>query len=86
MVFRSEVRPGTYSADELYKHGLVVFLVGEQPTKGIDDAEFSNALGWLQVLDPSGNQPLRIRPDHVGRTAFARAEPADQQRSVVKTA
>lgn len=45
-----------------YRSGLVVFLVGEQPTGGIREVQFEHALGWLQTLqpDPSSKEPLRI--------------------------
>jgi hypothetical protein len=44
-----------------YHHGLVVFLVGEQPTGGIDDAQFENSLLWIQQLTKGRvNYPLRI--------------------------
>jgi hypothetical protein len=36
-----------------YSGGLIVFLVGEQPTGGIDDAQFEAALQWLTTLQPN---------------------------------
>jgi hypothetical protein len=36
-----------------YGSGLVVFLVSEQPTGGINDTQFQNALQWMQVLRTS---------------------------------
>ncbi len=36
-----------------YGSGLVVFLVSEQPTGGINDTQFENALQWMQVLRTS---------------------------------
>ena len=48
-----------------YRDGLVVFVVGEQPTRGITDGEFENALKWFANLAPMGSdganrEPLRI--------------------------
>ncbi len=44
-----------------YEQGLVVFVVAEQPTGGISDSQFENALQWMHVLgvDQSDEQ-LRI--------------------------
>lgn len=35
-----------------YSNALVVFVVGEQATAGVNKKQFENAVGWLQVLDP----------------------------------
>lgn len=44
-----------------YESGLIVFLVGEQPTGGIDDDQFDNALAWIARLGGfSSEKPLRI--------------------------
>jgi hypothetical protein len=43
-----------------YTGGLVVLVVGEQPTRGITDSQFENAMQWFASLDPSGKQPLRV--------------------------
>ncbi|MFN8006918.1 MAG: hypothetical protein U0V70_07840 [Terriglobia bacterium] len=44
-----------------YAEGLVVFVVAEQPTGGLNDLQFEHALQWMQVLKPSHNrEPLRI--------------------------
>jgi len=59
MVFRQGlVEPADFA--KAYAGGLVVFIVGEQPTRGITDSQFENAMLWLSSLDPSGKQPLRI--------------------------
>ncbi len=44
-----------------YQGGLLVFVVGEQPTGGIDDEQFENAMQWLKKLgaDPA-TKGLRI--------------------------
>jgi hypothetical protein len=36
------------SAGEAYREGLVVFVVGEQPTGGINHDQWTNALSWLR--------------------------------------
>jgi hypothetical protein len=64
MVFRRSIGPDRdqpNESDYAYDHGLVVFLVGEQPTGGISDEQFENALAWIALLEGASNpQPLRI--------------------------
>ncbi len=44
-----------------YQSGLIVFVVAEQPTGGIDRNEFENALAWMEWLGGlSPDRPLRI--------------------------
>jgi hypothetical protein len=44
-----------------YERDLVVFLVGEQPTGGISDAQMEHALEWMQRIQPGHiAEPLRI--------------------------
>ena len=43
-----------------YQSGLVVFVVAEQPTGGIDRKEFDNALRWIHWLEGSPARPLKI--------------------------
>src|SRR5271165_6462796 len=44
-----------------YSGGLIVFLVGEQPTGGIDDIQFEHALEGMKVLQPyQSDEKLRI--------------------------
>jgi hypothetical protein len=43
-----------------YKNGLVVFLVSEQPTGGVYDEQFNNALHWIQLLGGFDQPTLRI--------------------------
>ncbi len=44
-----------------YQGGLVVFLVSEKPTGGVDDDQFKNAVAWIHGLeDSSGQGHLRI--------------------------
>jgi len=56
-------RRGLTNPNELqhpYSGGLVVFLVGEQPTGGIDDVQFDHALEWLYRLNRL--QPISVDP------------------------
>ena len=46
LVFRGSVQPG----ESPYERGLIVFVVAETPTGGIDRTEFQNALGLVQRL------------------------------------
>ncbi|HLM82912.1 MAG TPA: hypothetical protein VK302_20105 [Terriglobales bacterium] len=48
VVFRRALKPGQY--DSPYLGGLVVFVVAEQPTGGINQEAFDNALTWIQQL------------------------------------
>ena len=47
--------------DQRFQAGLLVFVVGEQPTGGINDEQFENALAWIDKLggDPE-KRGLRI--------------------------
>ena len=48
VVFRRAV--GEETTNNPYQSGLVVFVVAEQPTGGIDREEFESALGWIEWL------------------------------------
>jgi len=48
------------SDDSPYKGGLVVLVVTEQPTGGIDRDEFQNALGWIDSLGGLSGRELRV--------------------------
>jgi len=44
-----------------YQQGLLVFVVGENPTGGIDSEQFENAIAWIEKLRPQGTgDNLRI--------------------------
>jgi len=61
LIFRRELSSDTDGLP--YPSGLIVFLVGEQPTRGISDKQFENALAWISTLGgskPVGSKPLRI--------------------------
>ena len=58
LVFRSG-RPTT-PGETPYDHGLVVFLVAEQPTRGISDPEFEHALAWVNRLRKPTDDPLPV--------------------------
>lgn len=51
-----------------YSGGLIVFLVGEQPTGGIDDIQFDHALEWMDARNrlqkrPKDLAPCALQPD-----------------------
>jgi len=52
LVFRNTRRSNGSSATALqpYWHGLIVFVVGEDPTRGIHASQFANALAWASEL------------------------------------
>ena len=63
MTFRGPIQADSKCAkdSEPYQCGLVVFVVGEQPTGGIDDTQFENALRWInQLTTGRAGDPLRI--------------------------
>ena len=44
-----------------YEQGLLVFVVGENPTGGIDSEQFQRAIAWIRALRPGGTKSnLRI--------------------------
>ncbi|HZD30054.1 MAG TPA: hypothetical protein VE779_00180, partial [Candidatus Angelobacter sp.] len=55
MVFRHGADPKR--VDDPYQSGIVVFVVAEQPTGGVDDVQFAHAIGWAKAL---GSGELRI--------------------------
>jgi len=65
MVFRRGLgQPGgpvnPVKAVEPYSEGLVVFIVGEQPTQGVYDSQFEKSMNWIHSLAPSDKEPIRI--------------------------
>ncbi len=57
VVFRRTV---TSSLEKPYEEGMVVFVVGEQPTGGISDAQFKNALAWIVQMGGRADGEVRI--------------------------
>jgi hypothetical protein len=57
MVFRRAV---TEDSPQPYDGGLIVLVVGEQPTGGISDDQFENALAWITKLGDRPGEELRI--------------------------
>ncbi len=55
LVFRRGLGP---DEQKPYSGGSVVFLVGEQPTGGIDDVQFEHALEWTNLLQPIGTEGM----------------------------
>ncbi len=54
-------RRALHASDDPYGGGLVIFVVGEQPTGGIRDEQFENALAWIGRLGGlDGARGLRI--------------------------
>jgi len=53
--------PGEEKASQrMYEKGLVVFVVGEQPTHGIDGSQFEATIEWLSSLGAPLGKPFRI--------------------------
>jgi hypothetical protein len=57
MVFRRAVTSGLITP---YEAGLVILVVGEQPTGGISDDQFKNALAWIDQMGGRADGELRI--------------------------
>src|SRR5271165_6661026 len=49
------------TGDEPYKKALIVFIVGEEPTRGIHRTQFENAVKWIEALqDGTKSSPVAI--------------------------
>ena len=56
LLFRKKLERTNRDPSEPFQHGLVVFVVGEEPTQGIHRTQFENAAAWIAALDPASNQ------------------------------
>lgn len=59
LVFRQNPSEQTGSSNDAllpYRKGLIVFVVGEDPTKGIHTKQFTNARAWIDTLKGSNNK------------------------------
>jgi hypothetical protein len=54
IVFRNKKSPGSF------EHGLVVFIVGEEATRGIHRRQFENAAAWINALQSSPTTPSPV--------------------------
>jgi hypothetical protein len=52
LLFRRSPGKGETDALQPYKDGLLVFIVGEEPTQGIHRIQFQNAAAWMAALKP----------------------------------
>lgn len=43
-----------------YQQGLIIFIVGEEPTGGIHRAQFGNAVAWITALQKPGSTPAPV--------------------------
>ena len=57
---------GTASANLPYQDGLVVFIVGEEPTQGIHRDQFRNATAWIAALQANDANKRRLPPIILG--------------------
>ena len=63
--------PPTTYLDEPYEQGLVIFVVGEEPTSGVHKRQFENAARWINALQPKQGdviQPPRSKVVILGPT------------------
>jgi hypothetical protein len=49
-----------------YRDGLVVFIVGEEPTQGIHRDQFQNATAWIAALETNEPEKHRLPPIILG--------------------
>jgi hypothetical protein len=64
-----------------YQSGLVVFVVAEQPTGGIDRQEFENALAWIEWLGGfSPERPLNVLGPSFSGSLPSLAQTLDSER------
>jgi len=52
VLFRKIPAKGSTDAAEPFRRGLVVFVVGEEPTHGLHRMQFWNAAAWMAALQP----------------------------------
>jgi hypothetical protein len=65
-------------ASRPYDKGLVIFIVGEEPTRGIHLAQFQNAAAWIAALKPEpGSNPAPYEfPDGILGPSFSGSLPS----------
>lgn len=60
---RREDQPGILlfrNGDLHYQHAMIVFIVGEEPTRGIHRAQFENAVAWIRAMRSSTEQRTSV--------------------------
>lgn len=59
IAFRRSTEQGDQPGDP-FRRGLVIFVTSEQPTGGLTDRQFANALDWMQTFQAGPLKELRI--------------------------
>src|SRR6202451_2917487 len=54
LLFR-KAAPTSHNPRAPYQEGLIVFVVGEEPTRGIHRKQFNNAVAWIATLEKARN-------------------------------
>ncbi len=78
IIFRHKMRSDRreLQPSEIFGEGLVVFVVGEEPTQGIHREQFKNAAAWIAALQPDANAktaPYKLPKEGIlGPTFFRR--------------
>ncbi len=72
-------RRGSTADQDPYKGGLVVFVVGEEPTSGVHKAQFANAADWIETLQPSSTQASAKHPVKILGPTFSGSLPSLNQ-------
>jgi hypothetical protein len=62
------VQNGAASVNAAGREGLVVFIVGEEPTQGIHRDQFQNATAWIAALEANEVDRHRLPPIILGPT------------------
>jgi hypothetical protein len=60
LLFRSGSPKDQKNPRAPYKEGLIVFVVGEEPTSGIHRKQFENAVAWITALRAQGNESAAV--------------------------
>lgn len=57
LLFRNAAPSDPTNPRAAYQEGLIVFIVGEDPTNGIHRMQFENAVGWITALRSGSGRP-----------------------------
>ena len=62
LLFRNskETTGAPYTPYTPYKKALIIFIVGEEPTRGIHRKQFENAVAWIKALQRHGTKGSRV--------------------------
>jgi hypothetical protein len=78
LIFRWNPSMAAANPSQPNEDGLIVFIVGEEPTQGIHRDQFQNAAAWIAALNPdSGSDPpLTKFPERIVGPSFSGSLPS----------